>query len=57
MNQVPPPDRDEAKRTLRNLFLILLTIGLSLGVLLSIGLVRLLNDWGLTDKPQPTQVE
>ncbi|MGK7933718.1 MAG: hypothetical protein AB4041_20125 [Microcystaceae cyanobacterium] len=57
MNQIPPPDKNAAKRTLRNLFLILLTVGISLGVLLSIGLVKLLNNWGLTDKPQPTQVD
>ncbi len=57
MNPLPPKQNVEAtKKRLRQIFLILLLFGLSLGVILSFGLVKLLEQWGLTDRPQPTQV-
>ncbi len=55
MNQSPPPNPNENQKAFRKLFIILLAVGISLGAILSIGLVKILNEWGLTDKPQPTQ--
>lgn len=39
------------KKRLERLFAILLGIGLSLGVLLAVGLIMVLNKLGLTEKP------
>ena len=52
------PDRQKrikaAKQQAGKLFFILLTIGLILGAGVSFGLVKLLNELGMTQKPQPT---
>jgi hypothetical protein len=57
MNEIPPPRTSETQKSFKKLFFILLTLGIGLGILVSIGLVKLLNEWGLTEKPQPTQVK
>lgn len=43
-------EKEAAKKKLRRLFLILLIIGLSLGVVVSVGVVQVLNKLGLTEK-------
>ena len=52
------PERRErrkmAQRQAGRYFLILVIIGLVLGVFVSIGTVKLLKQWGLLDRPQPT---
>ena len=52
------PERQErikaAKQQAGKLFFVLLTIGLILGVGVSVGVVKVLNELGLTQKPQPT---
>lgn len=35
---------------IRRLFLILLSVGLALGIVVSFAVVKLLNNWGLTEK-------
>lgn len=57
MNEIPPPRTSETQKSFKKLFFILLTLGIGLGILVSIGLVKLLNELGLTEKPQPTQVK
>lgn len=43
-----------AKKQAGKIFLSLLAVGLILGVVVSIGVVKILNWSGLTEKPQPT---
>ena len=43
-----------AQRQAGRYFVILVIIGLVLGVFVSIGTVKLLKQWGLLDRPQPT---
>ncbi len=52
-------DRIEAaKKQASRWFVILLTVGLILGAILSVGLVKLLNQLGLTEKPNsPLKIE
>lgn len=45
---------EAAKRQARKWFVILLTIGLVLGGILSVGVVKILNHFGLTAKPERT---
>lgn len=49
-----PATTKAAKRQARKLFAILLSIGLILGGVLSFGVVKLLKELGLTQKPQRT---
>lgn len=49
-----PATTKAAKKQARKLFAILLSIGLILGGVLSVGVVKLLNELGLTQKPQRT---
>ncbi len=38
------------KREIQKLFIILLTVGLFIGIVVSVGIVKLMNHFGLTDK-------
>jgi hypothetical protein len=52
--QISPRKRQEFQK----LFLILLTIGLVLGVIASVGIVKLMNNLGLTEKtPQFERIQ
>ena len=52
--QISPQKRKEYQK----LFLILLSIGLVLGVIISVGIVKLMNHFGLTDKtPQFERIQ
>ncbi|MGK7942224.1 MAG: hypothetical protein AB4062_19115 [Crocosphaera sp.] len=46
----------KAIKQARNVFLILLASGLSLGVLVSIGVVKLMNYFGLTEKTNQMEI-
>ena len=46
----------KAIKQARNVFLILLASGLSLGVLVSIGVVQLMNYFGLTEKTNQMEI-
>lgn len=48
---------EAAKKQAKKWFLILITIGLILGALLSIGVVKILNELGLTEKPNRPFIE
>ena len=52
------PERRErrkmAQKQAGRYFALLVIIGLVLGVFVSIGTVKLLKQWGLLDRPQPT---
>ncbi len=53
------PKTERQKKALkqaRNVFLILLASGLSLGVLVSIGVVKLMNYFGLTEKTNQMEI-
>jgi hypothetical protein len=43
------------QQAFKRLYVILLVIGLSLGVVAAIGVVNLLNHWGLTSPPPPVE--
>jgi amino acid permease len=47
-------EMEAAKKQMRNLFFILLAIGLILGAGVSVGVIKILSWSGLTEKPQPT---
>lgn len=51
-NNLSPEQTEAVKKKARRWFLILLIVGLSLGGLLSIGVVKILNELGLTDRPE-----
>ncbi|MBO0349401.1 hypothetical protein J0895_09840 [Phormidium pseudopriestleyi FRX01] len=43
------------QQTFKRLYIILLVIGLSIGGVAAIGVVNLLNRWGLTQPPPPVE--
>lgn len=43
----------EGRRQVKRLFLILLSIGLVLGAIVAIGVVKVMDRLGLTDEPSP----
>jgi hypothetical protein len=47
----------ERKRTFKRLFIILIATGLVLGGIFAFAVVKLLNHFGLTDKPTHPQIE
>ncbi len=58
--QPSPEDKrvEQRQQTLKRLFLILLTAGLIIGALLSVGVIQLLNRFGLTNsQPQTEQLQ
>lgn len=44
------------KQEIRKLFITLLTVGLIIGVVVSVGIVKLMNHFGLTDKTPQFQL-
>lgn len=49
---IPTSASSETQQAFKRLYVILLVIGLSIGAVAAIGVVNLLNHWGLT-QPQP----
>jgi hypothetical protein len=47
----------ERKRTFKRLFITLIALGLILGGVFAFAVVKLLNHFGLTDKPSQPQIE
>jgi hypothetical protein len=49
------PTSASTKEAFKRLYIILIVIGLSIGVVAAIGVVNLLNRWGLTQPPPPIE--
>lgn len=52
---VPTANASATKQAFKRLYVILIVIGLSIGVVAAIGVVNLLNQWGLTEPPPPVE--
>ncbi|MCT7964253.1 hypothetical protein NG799_14600 [Laspinema sp. D1] len=52
---LPNSNVSATKQAFKRLYIILLVIGLSIGVVAAIGVVNLLNRWGLTQPPPPVE--
>jgi hypothetical protein len=52
---LPNSNVSATKKAFKQLYIILLVIGLSIGVVAAIGVVNLLNQWGLTEPPPPVE--
>ena len=52
---VPTANASATKQAFKRLYIILIVIGLSIGVVAAIGVVNLLNRWGLTQPPPPIE--
>ncbi|MCT7970529.1 hypothetical protein [Laspinema olomoucense] len=52
---VPTSGTSATQEAFKRLYIILLVIGLSIGVVAAIGVVNLLNRWGLTQPPQSVE--
>ncbi|MCT7984245.1 hypothetical protein NG796_13160 [Laspinema sp. A4] len=52
---LPPSGTSATQEAFKRLYIILLVIGLSIGVVAAIGVVNLLNRWGLTQPPPPVE--
>ncbi|MDJ0601532.1 MAG: hypothetical protein QNJ37_22140 [Crocosphaera sp.] len=53
----PTTERQQkAVKQARNIFLVLLATGLSIGVIVSIGVIKLMNYFGLTEKTNQMEI-
>ncbi|AFY80464.1 hypothetical protein [Oscillatoria acuminata] len=52
---LPNSNVSATKQAFKQLYIILIVIGLSIGVVAAIGVVNLLNRWGLTQPPPPVE--
>lgn len=52
-----PKGKNSSTPILKRLFVVALVVGLVLGGICAVGVVKLINYWGLNDVPQPTEVD
>lgn len=52
---IPNSNVSATKQAFKRLYIILIVIGLSIGVVAAYGVVNLLNRWGLTQPPPPVE--
>ncbi len=52
---LPKSNPSGIQQSFKRLYVILLLIGLSLGGVAAIGVLNLLNNWGLTEPPPPVE--
>ncbi len=52
---IPTAGASATQEAFKRLYIILIVIGLSIGVVAAIGVVNLLNRWGLTQPPPPVE--
>ncbi|ACK71516.1 hypothetical protein PCC7424_3114 [Gloeothece citriformis PCC 7424] len=51
IDNLSPAEREAVKKKAKRWFIILLIVGLTLGGIVAVGVVKILNELGLTNKP------